>query len=164
MGAGTQLIDAANATEVGALELWCFQANQRARCFSRHRILMRVSARLHATAAPEAPAPMMRTSTISSVGRGICLYGHVTVQCRQRHAIVGADRVPRRATTSRPAPAPGLSDRAPAVRYRVRGTRDRRGNSIMLIPLAPRLCAARRRKWRRVALGWPAPPSNRPLS
>src|SRR5271169_708370 len=30
---------------------------------------MRVSARLHATAAPEAPAPIIRTSTISSVGR-----------------------------------------------------------------------------------------------
>jgi hypothetical protein len=37
MGAGTQLIDAANATEVGALELWCFQANQRARRFYEAR-------------------------------------------------------------------------------------------------------------------------------
>src|SRR5882724_6734860 len=36
---------------------------------SRHRIFMRVSARLQATAAPEAPAPMIRTSTIASVGR-----------------------------------------------------------------------------------------------
>src|SRR5207249_6190065 len=30
---------------------------------------MRVSARLQATAAPEAPAPMIRTSTVASVGR-----------------------------------------------------------------------------------------------
>ena len=30
MGAGTQLIDAAKASGVGALELWCFQANERA--------------------------------------------------------------------------------------------------------------------------------------
>src|SRR6185369_10457128 len=37
---------------------------------SRHRIFIRVSARLQATAAPEAPEPMMSTSTISSVGRG----------------------------------------------------------------------------------------------
>src|SRR6516165_9158770 len=36
---------------------------------SRHRIFIRVSARLQATAAPEAPAPMIRTSTISSVER-----------------------------------------------------------------------------------------------
>ena len=33
MGAGTQLIDAAKATGIGALELWCFQANERARRF-----------------------------------------------------------------------------------------------------------------------------------
>ena len=33
MGAGTQLIDAAKATGIGALELWCFQANLRARRF-----------------------------------------------------------------------------------------------------------------------------------
>ncbi|MGA7264063.1 MAG: GNAT family N-acetyltransferase, partial [Stellaceae bacterium] len=33
MGAGTQLVDAAKATGIGALELWCFQANQRARRF-----------------------------------------------------------------------------------------------------------------------------------
>jgi len=31
MGAGTQLIDAAKASGIGALELWCFQANERAR-------------------------------------------------------------------------------------------------------------------------------------
>jgi GNAT superfamily N-acetyltransferase len=37
MGAGTQLIDAAKATEVGALELWCFQANERARRFYEAR-------------------------------------------------------------------------------------------------------------------------------
>jgi GNAT superfamily N-acetyltransferase len=30
-GAGTQLIDAAKATGIGALELWCFQANERAK-------------------------------------------------------------------------------------------------------------------------------------
>jgi len=29
MGAGTQLIDAAKAGGIGALELWCFQANER---------------------------------------------------------------------------------------------------------------------------------------
>src|ERR1700720_4438496 len=29
MGAGTQLIDAAKVTGIGALELWCFQANER---------------------------------------------------------------------------------------------------------------------------------------
>jgi hypothetical protein len=29
MGAGTQLIDAAKASGIGALELWCFQANER---------------------------------------------------------------------------------------------------------------------------------------
>jgi putative acetyltransferase len=37
MGAGPQLIDAAKATGVGALELWCFQANQRARRFYEAR-------------------------------------------------------------------------------------------------------------------------------
>jgi GNAT superfamily N-acetyltransferase len=37
MGAGTQLIDAAQATGIGALELWCFQANERARRFYEAR-------------------------------------------------------------------------------------------------------------------------------
>jgi putative acetyltransferase len=37
MGAGTQLIDAAKAGRVNALELWCFQANQRARRFYEAR-------------------------------------------------------------------------------------------------------------------------------
>ena len=37
MGAGTQLIDAAKATGIGALELWCFQANERARRFYEAR-------------------------------------------------------------------------------------------------------------------------------
>ena len=38
MGAGTQLIDAAKATAgIGALELWCFQANERARRFYEAR-------------------------------------------------------------------------------------------------------------------------------
>ena len=37
MGAGTQLIDAAKATGVDALELWCFQANARARRFYEAR-------------------------------------------------------------------------------------------------------------------------------
>jgi putative acetyltransferase len=37
MGAGTQLIDAAKATGIGALELWCFQANERARRFYEER-------------------------------------------------------------------------------------------------------------------------------
>jgi GNAT superfamily N-acetyltransferase len=37
MGAGTQLIDAAKAGGVGALELWCFQANERARRFYEAR-------------------------------------------------------------------------------------------------------------------------------
>jgi putative acetyltransferase len=37
MGAGTQLIDAATATGIGALELWCFQANERARRFYEAR-------------------------------------------------------------------------------------------------------------------------------
>jgi len=37
MGAGTQLIDAAKATGIGALELWCFQANERARRFYQAR-------------------------------------------------------------------------------------------------------------------------------
>jgi GNAT superfamily N-acetyltransferase len=37
MGAGRQLIDAAKASGVGALELWCFQANQRARRFYEAR-------------------------------------------------------------------------------------------------------------------------------
>ena len=37
MGAGTQLIDAAKATGIGALELWCFQANERARGFYEAR-------------------------------------------------------------------------------------------------------------------------------
>ena len=32
-GAGTQLIEAAKKSGVGALELWCFQANARARRF-----------------------------------------------------------------------------------------------------------------------------------
>jgi hypothetical protein len=36
MGAGTQLIDAAKASGIGALELWCFQANERARRFYEH--------------------------------------------------------------------------------------------------------------------------------
>jgi GNAT superfamily N-acetyltransferase len=37
MGAGTQLIDAAKASGTGALELWCFQANERARRFYEAR-------------------------------------------------------------------------------------------------------------------------------
>ena len=37
MGAGTQLIEATKASGVGALELWCFQANQRARRFYEAR-------------------------------------------------------------------------------------------------------------------------------
>src|SRR5246500_659534 len=37
MGAGTQLIDAAKATGISALELWCFQANERARRFYEAR-------------------------------------------------------------------------------------------------------------------------------
>jgi len=37
MGAGTQLIDAAKATAIGALELWCFQANERGRRFYEAR-------------------------------------------------------------------------------------------------------------------------------
>lgn len=37
MGAGTQLIDAAKATGIGALELWCFQADERARRFYEAR-------------------------------------------------------------------------------------------------------------------------------
>jgi GNAT superfamily N-acetyltransferase len=37
MGAGSQLIDAAKATGIGALELWCFQANERARRFYEAR-------------------------------------------------------------------------------------------------------------------------------
>jgi putative acetyltransferase len=37
MGAGTQLIDAAKASNVDALELWCFQANERARRFYEAR-------------------------------------------------------------------------------------------------------------------------------
>ena len=37
MGAGTQLIDAAKATGIGALELWCFQTNERARRFYEAR-------------------------------------------------------------------------------------------------------------------------------
>ena len=37
MGAGTQLIDAAKATGIGALELLCFQANERARRFYETR-------------------------------------------------------------------------------------------------------------------------------
>ena len=36
-GAGTQLIDAAKTTGVGVLELWCFQANERARRFYEAR-------------------------------------------------------------------------------------------------------------------------------
>ena len=36
-GAGTQLIDAAKASGVAALELWCFQANTRARDFYEAR-------------------------------------------------------------------------------------------------------------------------------
>jgi GNAT superfamily N-acetyltransferase len=37
MGAGTQLIEAAKATGIGARELWCFQANERARRFYETR-------------------------------------------------------------------------------------------------------------------------------
>jgi putative acetyltransferase len=37
MGAGTQLIDTAKASGIGALELWCFQANERARRFYEAR-------------------------------------------------------------------------------------------------------------------------------
>jgi GNAT superfamily N-acetyltransferase len=36
-GAGTQLIEAAKMSRVGALELWCFQANARARRFYEAR-------------------------------------------------------------------------------------------------------------------------------
>jgi GNAT superfamily N-acetyltransferase len=37
LGAGSQLIEASKATGVGALELWCFQANERARRFYEAR-------------------------------------------------------------------------------------------------------------------------------
>jgi putative acetyltransferase len=37
MGAGTQLIDAAKSSGIDALELWCFQANERARRFYEAR-------------------------------------------------------------------------------------------------------------------------------
>ena len=37
MGAGTQLIDAAKGTGIGALELWCFRANERTRRFYEAR-------------------------------------------------------------------------------------------------------------------------------
>jgi putative acetyltransferase len=37
MGAGTQLIEAAKTSGIGALELWCFQANARARRFYEAR-------------------------------------------------------------------------------------------------------------------------------
>jgi len=37
MGAGTQLIDAAKASGIGARELWCFQSNERARRFYEAR-------------------------------------------------------------------------------------------------------------------------------
>jgi putative acetyltransferase len=37
MGAGTQLTDAAKASGIGALELWCFQANERARRYYEAR-------------------------------------------------------------------------------------------------------------------------------
>jgi GNAT superfamily N-acetyltransferase len=37
MGAGTQLIDAAKASGVDALELWCFQPNRRAQRFYEAR-------------------------------------------------------------------------------------------------------------------------------
>jgi GNAT superfamily N-acetyltransferase len=37
MGAGTQLIEAAKVTGIDALELWCFQANERARRFYEAR-------------------------------------------------------------------------------------------------------------------------------
>jgi putative acetyltransferase len=37
IGAGTQLIDAAKASGIGSLELWCFQANERARRFYEAR-------------------------------------------------------------------------------------------------------------------------------
>jgi GNAT superfamily N-acetyltransferase len=36
-GAGTQLIDAAKASGISALELWCFEANERARRFYEAR-------------------------------------------------------------------------------------------------------------------------------
>ena len=37
MGAGSQLIDAEKASGIGALELWCFEANERARRFYEAR-------------------------------------------------------------------------------------------------------------------------------
>jgi putative acetyltransferase len=37
MGAGTQLVNAAKASGISALELWCFQANERARRFYEAR-------------------------------------------------------------------------------------------------------------------------------
>jgi hypothetical protein len=37
MGAGTQLINAAKASGIGTLELWCFEANERARHFYEAR-------------------------------------------------------------------------------------------------------------------------------
>jgi len=37
MGAGTQLIDAEKASGIGALELWCFEANERAGRFYEAR-------------------------------------------------------------------------------------------------------------------------------
>src|SRR5437016_1480517 len=48
-GAGTQLIAAAQASGVAALELWCFQANRRARRFYEARGLDRKSTRLNSS-------------------------------------------------------------------------------------------------------------------
>jgi len=40
MGAGRQLVDAAKATGIGALELWCFQANSAHDAFTKHEAFM----------------------------------------------------------------------------------------------------------------------------
>jgi hypothetical protein len=45
MGAGTQLIDAAKATGIGALELWCFQAMSVHDAFTKHEASVGLGAR-----------------------------------------------------------------------------------------------------------------------
>ena len=82
-----------------------------ARCRGRGELT-----RPQASAAPEAPEPMMSTSTISSVGRGVFAPAIVN-SARPRHRATSvAAPAPHRAGTNRPAPEHAPSDTARVAR------------------------------------------------
>jgi GNAT superfamily N-acetyltransferase len=96
MGAGSQLIEASKATGVGALELWCFQANERARRFYEARGFHAV--RFTDGADNEEQMPDIRYQSASdrdaAFGRDRTAPGRPPARCRQRSAPPSPRRPP----------------------------------------------------------------------